>query len=237
MSSLCVAIDGPAGAGKSTVARLVAKELHMLYVDTGAMYRALTWLALAHGVERSDEHRLLALLPTLSIDLTVDRSVGQRVMINGQDITGLIRSPDIDRAVSWVSSIAPVRDWMVKAQKTLASRGGVVMDGRDIGTHVLPSAEVKVYLTASLEERAKRRVEDMRRQGLNEGVQQVANSLRERDYLDENRVVAPARMASDAIHIDTTGFSVEEVVSQIVSLCRAYRDTAHNSDEYNGVSS
>ncbi|MDI3256223.1 MAG: (d)CMP kinase [Kyrpidia sp.] len=221
MKRLRVAIDGPAGAGKSTIARRVAEALGLLYVDTGAMYRAITWTALQEGVDPSDAPALAGLANRVHLELRPEGE-GARVWINGRDVTPFLRDPRVTRAVSAVAGVPAIRMRMTELQREWARRGGVVMDGRDIGTAVMPEAEVKVFLTASLAERAKRRVEELRRQGHACDPDQVERELAERDRADTARDVSPLVRAPDARLIDTTGRDVDSVVREILTLCRPF---------------
>ncbi|ABZ84486.1 cytidylate kinase [Heliomicrobium modesticaldum Ice1] len=212
-----VAIDGPAGAGKSTVARELAKRLGYLYIDTGAMYRALTWLALQKGIALSDDEALARLAEQADIAL-LPLPGGLTVLADGQDVTDAIRTPEVSRHVSRVSAVAGVRAPMMRLQQKLAEQGGVVMDGRDIGTHVLPQAEVKVFLTASVEERARRRFKEMILKGMDVDFEQLRNDMERRDREDFTRETAPLVQADDALYLDTTGLAFEEVVGRLLDM-------------------
>ncbi|HEU0336064.1 MAG TPA: (d)CMP kinase [Gaiellaceae bacterium] len=205
---MIVAIDGPAGAGKSTVARGLAERLGFRYLDTGAMYRALTWLALRDGVALDDAPALAALAAAHPVEFGVDRSVA----VDGEDVTDAIRQPEIDAAVPVVARHAPVREVMRERQRTLAARGDSVIEGRDIGVVVVPQAEVKVWLVAEASERARRRHAE--RRGADAG--SLAEDLRRRDESD----AANTHRAPDAAEIDTTGLTVDEVVDRIAALVR-----------------
>ncbi|MBP1933478.1 (d)CMP kinase [Ammoniphilus resinae] len=214
-----IAIDGPAGAGKSTVAQLTAKHLGYTYIDTGAMYRALTLAALHEGVSLSDEEELASLLDRISIGLQQQAS-GQRVFLNNRDVTEEIRHPDVSRQVSLVAKHPKVREKMMVLQRKLAGQESVVMDGRDIGTFVLPDAEVKVFLTASIEERAMRRYKEMLEKGHDANLADLQLEIQLRDKTDSDREVAPLRCAEDATILDSTGMTIEQVVSRIIELCK-----------------
>ncbi|PZD93506.1 (d)CMP kinase [Paenibacillus sambharensis] len=213
-----IAIDGPAGAGKSTVARRVASLLGYVYIDTGAMYRAVTLAAQRSGIGTSREDLLAELVSNLDITLKPGDPV-QRVFLNGEDVTGLIRSREITAGVSAVAAVEPVRTSLVDKQRKLALAKGVVMDGRDIGSHVLPDAELKVFLTASVEERAKRRYKES---GAEQGytLEQLEREIAERDRMDEQRLVSPLVKAKDAVLLDSTNDTIDEVVQRILELSR-----------------
>lgn len=212
-----VAIDGPAGAGKSTVAKGVADKLGYLYIDTGAMYRAIAWTVLKAGVSISDQKAVVAQAMRTDVSLATIEGE-QHVFANGEDISQAIRTPEATRASSPVSAIPGVRKRLVDLQRKMASEGGVVMEGRDIGTVVFPNAEVKVFLTASAAERARRRVEQMKAMGLEADIERVAAEMRERDLRDSSRATAPLVQAADAVLLDTDGLSVEQVIDAIVAI-------------------
>jgi len=212
-----VAIDGPVGAGKSTVARAVAQRLRFRYVDTGAMYRSVAWAALQRGISLSDERAVTALAQSLQIDFVTDPE-GQRVLVDGVDVTDLIRTPQVSDGASVVSVYPGVREAMVAVQRRLGADGGVVMEGRDIGTVVFPDAEIKVFLDASLDERARRRFEELRARGASADLESVRRAEEERDRRDRTRSHSPLRAASDAVVIDSTGIPADEVAAGIVQL-------------------
>lgn len=215
---LVVAIDGPAGAGKSTVAKLVAQELHLVYIDTGAMYRAVAWKVLHQkkGVTTAAIEEVAK-----DIDVRLYYKGGRtRVFVDGKEVTDEIRTPEISHIVSKVASLALVREKMVELQRKMAESGSVLMDGRDIGTNVLPNASVKIYLTASIEERAKRRAKELLEKGHVVSEADVEKEIAARDKADMEREISPLRQADDAVLLDTTGLSIKEVVSRILSLCR-----------------
>jgi CMP/dCMP kinase len=214
---ISIAIDGPAAAGKSTVAKLVAENLSYIYIDTGAMYRALTLKALTKNVNLENAMELYTLLTQTQIQLVPEKG-GQFVYLDGNDVTDKIRSQEVTNSVSIVSKHQSVREEMVSRQQGLAAGGGVVMDGRDIGTHVLPQAEVKIFLVASVEERAVRRHTENLEKGYPSDLQQLKEEIEKRDKLDSEREVAPLKKASDAKLIDTTALSIEQVVNRIVAL-------------------
>lgn len=211
-----IAIDGPAAAGKSTVAKIVADRLNYLYIDTGAMYRALTLKAINEGSNLADEKEILNLLLQTEIQLKNGKN-GQLVFLDGKDVTNEIRYHNVSAKVSYIAKLANVRKEMVKRQQALAKNRAVVMDGRDIGTHVLPSAQVKIFLIASVDERAKRRHEENLSKGLPSNLEQLKVEIQKRDEIDTNRQTAPLVKAKDAIEVDTTSLSVNEVVNRILS--------------------
>ncbi|WP_094096153.1 (d)CMP kinase [Paenibacillus physcomitrellae] len=219
-SKINIAIDGPAGAGKSTVARMVAGKLGYVYVDTGAMYRAVTLRMLELGIPPENEDKVLQVARDMVIELKPGEE-GQKVLLDGIDVTEQIRSYDINANVSRYAQIEGLRSLMVSLQRQMALRKGVVMDGRDIGTTVLPAAEVKVFMTAAVEERARRRFQEMKNPE-STSLEQLTRDIAERDRLDAEREVSPLRQASDAVLLDTTRMTISEVSEAIVSLCEAY---------------
>ena len=217
MKTIKIAIDGPAAAGKSTVAKIVAKELKYVYVDTGAMYRSLTLKALTENVSISNEENLYTLLKDTKIQLKTSAD-GQQVFVDGYDVSEEIRKNEVTNAVSEVSKHARVRKEMVKRQQELINDGGIVMDGRDIGTHVIPDAELKVFLLASVEERAKRRFAENQAKGYSADLAKLKEEIQTRDKLDSERKESPLKKANDAIEIDTTSLSIQEVAKKIQQL-------------------
>ena len=211
-----IAIDGPAGAGKSTVAKRVASELDLFYVDTGAMYRALTYKALQNEIPLHDEGLVTQMAKVTEVVL--DHSSAGTVWCDGEEVTHLLRSPEISRGVSVAAAYAGVRERLVELQRLEAERGGVVMDGRDIGTNVLPQASLKIFLTATLQERARRRCEELKRDGKTAEMKEVVSDMEERDRKDMERKLSPLKPAEDAVIIDTTGISIDEIVARIVLL-------------------
>lgn len=206
-----IAIDGPASSGKSTIAKILADTYKLVYVDTGAMYRSLTYLALKNNVAVEDETVLMSLLN--EADIVLQRNgEGQVVLVNGEDVTDVIRQNDVTNNVSVVASYAKVREELVRRQQEMASKTGVAMDGRDIGTVVLPNAEVKIFLVASVDERAERRYLENKQKGIESDYEQLKQEIITRDEYDSNREVSPLKQAKDAIRVDTTGLSIEEVV-------------------------
>jgi cytidylate kinase len=213
---ISVAIDGPAGAGKSTVAKRVARSLGLTYIDTGAMYRALTWKLLHNGQINAAGEEWAKIADETSI--TLDQS--GLVYVDGIDVTEAIRSPDVTRRVADVARSPAVRSAMVRLQRQMAENGGMVMDGRDIGTVVLPDADVKVFLTASIESRTERRFSELKNKGHAVELNQIQKELLDRDEQDTNRAHGPLKLASDAHVLDTSHMTIDEAVSAVVSLCR-----------------
>ena len=216
-----VAIDGPAGAGKSTVTRAFAERLGLIYLDTGAMYRALTWLVQSSGIDPADAAAIEPLLAGLDLQLSTAAAGGQRVCVNGHDVTEAIRSPEVTAQVSVVAAHGCVRAALTRQQQAMGERGGLVAEGRDIGTAVFPGAELKVFLTATTAERARRRALDLQQRGFAvPALAELEAQIAERDQLDSSRAVAPLIQADDAIEVVTDGLSIEAVIAQLVSLFR-----------------
>ena len=216
MRKLIVAIDGPAGAGKSTVAKRVAKEMGYTYMDTGAMYRAFAWRVANEGLDLHNEKELRAALRDTHIELA-ERDGRAQVLLNGVDVSAWIRTPEISQMASRVSTSKIVRERMVELQREMGARGGIVAEGRDIGTVVFPEAEVKIYLDASSNERARRRFEELRGEGGGVDMERTLAEMEQRDRRDKEREVAPLRPADDAVVIDSTGVDVEGVVERIMA--------------------
>ena len=216
---ISIAIDGPAAAGKSTIAKIVAKTLNYIYVDTGAMYRALTYKALNKKISLMNEQALFDLLMETEIQLKPSEN-GQLVFVDGQNVTAEIRNNEVTGSVSEVAKHRLIREEMVRRQQLFAQNGGVVMDGRDIGTHVLPSAEIKIFMIASVEERAERRHQENVQKGFPSDLEQLKEEIALRDKQDSERKVAPLKKADDAIEIDTTSLSIDQVADQIMSLMK-----------------
>ena len=214
---ISIAIDGPAAAGKSTVAKVVAKKLSYVYIDTGAMYRTITYAALEQKVDIENEEQLMEVVKNVNIEFQQGENT-QLVFLNGQDVSEVIRTPEVTNRVSIVAKHRLVREEMVRRQQELAEKGGVVMDGRDIGTHVLPDAEVKIFMLASVEERAERRHLENMNKGFDSNLEQLKEEIAQRDKLDSEREVSPLKKADDALELDTTSLSIEEVVQKIMSI-------------------
>ena len=211
-----IAIDGPAGAGKSTVAKIVAEKLGYTYIDTGAMYRGVAWKTLKQSEEATDEDILCA-VQGIEVRLACTAS-GTRVTVDGTDVTQEIRTPEVTHIVSRVAALGPVREKMVELQRAMAADGAVVMDGRDIGTNVLPNADVKIFLTASVEERARRRYDEMKEKGYAVDFDELKDEIASRDKQDSERKISPLRQAEDAILLDSTALSIDAVVARILEL-------------------
>ncbi len=220
MKKLVIAVDGPAASGKSTTAKLVAEKLKYLYIDTGAMYRAITAKILQRGIAPTDERRIKDLAESTEIRLYRDGS-RIRVTVDGKDVTQEIRTPAVTGAVSAVSALKCVRDVMVREQRRMGKDGGVVLEGRDIGTVVFPDADVKVYMVAEVSRRAQRRQKDLRQQGIEVDVDTVTHELLERDRKDSQRNISPLRKAENAIVLDTTNLTIEEQVDTIIRHVRS----------------
>ncbi len=219
-----IAIDGPAASGKSTLAERLAKALGYLYFDTGVMYRAVTWAALQRGIAMEDADKLTELAANLDIDVrppSADDGRAYDVLVNGQDVTWAIRSPEVDKWVSVVAAHPGVRAALTEKQRAIGRRGKVVMVGRDIGTVVMPDADLKIYLDASAEERARRRYRERLARGEKADYAQILEAVRARDRLDKGRAVAPLRAAEDAVVINSDGLGVDEVFAKALELVRA----------------
>lgn len=214
-----VAIDGPSGAGKSTIAKAAAKVLDFVYLDTGAIYRTVAWHITMLGIGPKDTDHVPALLDDANIDIRFLED-GQHMILNGKDITGEIRTPEISACASQVAAQPAVRDFLLDIQRNLAKNHNIIMDGRDIGTVVLPNASLKIYLTASPEKRAQRRYEEYLQKGQKATYEEVLADQKKRDYDDMHRKIAPLKKAKDAVEVDTTELSVEESINTVVALMR-----------------
>lgn len=214
MKLINIALDGPAAAGKSTIAKLVAAKLSMIYVDTGAMYRAITYKYL----QCKKDEDFTNLINSTQLSLTYDAEKGQRIILNDTDVTDFLRENDVTNNVSYVASKEQVRAFAVAKQQELASKKGIVMDGRDIGTVVLPNADLKVYMIASVEERAERRQKDNELRGIESNLEQLKDEIETRDNYDMNREISPLKKADDAVVLDTTGKSIEAVTDEILNM-------------------
>lgn len=212
-----VAVDGPSGAGKSSLARRAAKELSFIYVDTGAIYRTVGLAALRRGGEAAD---VLRLLPSLRVTMGYGGDGLQRMYLDGEDVTEQIRLPEVSMLASQVSALPEVRSFLLDMQRSMAEGHSVIMDGRDIGTVVLPRADVKIFLTASVEDRARRRYRELRERGVDKNFEQLLQEIRQRDYNDEHRAAAPLRPAEDAVLLDTTGNTFAQSLEQILNIIR-----------------
>lgn len=211
-----IAIDGPAGAGKSTVAKIVAEKLGYTYIDTGAMYRGVAWKTLRDDKDAPDE-AILRAVHDIDVRLACTES-GTRVTVDGTDVTAEIRTPEVTHIVSRVAALGPVREKMVELQRAMAADGAVVMDGRDIGTNVLPNADVKIFLTASVEERARRRYDEMVAKGYAVDFDALKDEIASRDKQDSERAISPLHQAEDAVLLDSTALTIDEVVARILEL-------------------
>ena len=226
-----IALDGPSGAGKSTIARLTAQRLGFIYVDTGALYRSTALYAIAKGADLDDNKQIADLLSDLKLDLTYINSV-QAVLVNGEDVSDKIRTPEVSMAASKVSSIPEVRAFLLDTQRNIAKENDIIMDGRDIGTVVLPDAQVKIFLTASAEERASRRFKELQEKGDASSYEEILADINKRDYNDSHREIAPLKQADDAVLVDSTSMTIDEVVEKIVFLAqKAKSETIKKNDD------
>ena len=214
-----VAIDGPAGAGKSTIAKLCAKKMDLIYVDTGAMYRAVALYLLESGIDVNDRSAVADKCKGAGVDIKYEDGV-QNVYLNGNNVTGRLREEAVGNTASVTSAVPEVRAQIFSLQRGLAERGGVIMDGRDIGTVVMPDADVKIYLTASSEVRAKRRVLELEAKGEHPDFEEVKKDIEDRDHRDMTREISPLKQADDAVLVDTSDMTIDEVAEKICSLCR-----------------
>ncbi|MCR5185031.1 MAG: (d)CMP kinase [Bacilli bacterium] len=214
MKKIAVAIDGPAAAGKSTVAKRVAEILNFTYIDTGAMYRAFTWYCLEKGLDCQDEKACVAVIPEVKIEL----KPGHIVLCNGQDVSKEIRLPRVSQNVSYIASYKDIRLALVELQRAMAETSSVIMDGRDIGTYVLPNAEVKIFQIASVETRAIRRYDENISKGIPCTLEEIEEDVRRRDYIDSHRDFAPLKPAADSVLLDTSFMNVDEVVNEVLKI-------------------
>lgn len=218
--SIAVAIDGPAGAGKSTIARAAASSLGFIYVDTGALYRSIGLNALRKGVDLADTKAIENSLEGMKVELSFDEQGAQIVLLNGEDVSSLIRTPEVSMSASKVSAVPAVRAFLLDLQRNMAKTQSVIMDGRDIGTVVLPDAEVKIFLTASPEIRAKRRFDELIQKGQDVKYEDVLADVIERDYNDSHREIAPLKPAEDSVLADTSGLTLEESIELIINIIK-----------------
>lgn len=217
-----VAIDGPAGAGKSTIAKRVAKENNFIYVDTGAMYRAIGLYIVRQGIDIHDKEAVEKAAPDAKVSLTYENGE-QVVVLNGENVNGLIRTEEVSQAASVTSAYPVVRELLFEMQQTLAKENDVVMDGRDIGTVVLPNAQAKIYLTASVEERARRRFEEYKNKGMDVDIEELKKEIAQRDHQDMTREIAPLKQADDAVLVDSSDMNIDEVTKAILDIIKEKR--------------
>ena len=215
--SMNIAIDGPAGAGKSTIAKRLAKKLGFIYVDTGAMYRAMAYYFLQHNIDAKDENAIAAACPDVDVTITYENGE-QQVLLNGENVNGVIRNEEVGNMASSTSVYPVVRKKLVELQRQLAKSADVIMDGRDIGTCVLPDAQVKIYLTASSATRAKRRYDELTEKGLSCDLAEIEKDIIDRDYRDMHRETSPLRQAEDAVLVDSSEMNIDEVVDAIYQV-------------------
>lgn len=216
---MIIAIDGPAGAGKSTIAKLIAKQLGLVYVDTGAMYRAVGLKAKRNNIACSEQEKIEEMLKNTEVELKNENGA-TAVYLDGENVSTEIRLPEISRMASDISAVPVVRYAMVEMQRSMANKTDTILDGRDIGTFVLPNADVKIFLTASVEERAERRYKELIARGENVKREDVRSDIEKRDYNDSHRALAPLKKADDATEVDTTGMTIDQVCEKIISLVR-----------------
>ncbi len=216
---ISIAIDGPAGAGKTTVAREVARRLGLKYIDTGAMYRAAAWKSLQLGIPLDDEDRIVAMVERMEMHFEVRKDCSL-IVADGVDVSKAIRTPEVTRLSSPISAIPGVRKRLVALQRAMGGEGGCVMEGRDIGSVVMPNADVKVFLTASAEVRARRRCEEMLQAGMQADLPTLEKEIRERDHRDSTRAHSPLVRVPDAVEVNTDGLTIEQVIDEVLALCR-----------------
>ncbi len=220
MNIYSVAVDGPSGAGKSTLSKAVARELGIVYVDTGAIYRTIGYYIFREGIDPKDAGAVVAALPLIHVDMCYSEDGLQHMLLNGEDVTEQIRLPEISMYASAVSAIPPVRDYLLEMQRDMARRSSVIMDGRDIGTVVLPDAQVKIFLTADVEVRARRRTAELELRGTPKPFEQVLEEMKQRDWADSHRDAAPLQEAEDAIRVDTTDMDFQQSKEAIMQVIR-----------------
>lgn len=221
MKSIQIAIDGPSGAGKSTMAKFVSQKLGIMYLDTGAMYRALALKAIRQNIDTNDSEKVSELLSDFNISIKYEKG-SQKVILNGEDVSDKIRTDEVSMGASNVSAIPAVRKRLVELQQKMASNTSVVMDGRDIGTHVLPKADVKIFLTASVAQRALRRYNEQKDKGiLKKSLEEIEKEIEIRDYNDSHRAASPLKQADDAVLLDTSNYTIEESVEKILEIIRS----------------
>ena len=219
MKVYSIAIDGPAGSGKSTIAKILSERLGIVYVDTGAMYRTVAYYCTKNGIPTTDGQAVAEALKSIKLDIEMKDGV-QHMLLNGEDVTAFIRTAEVGQGASDVGTFVPVRDRLVEIQQEMAAKISVVMDGRDIGTVVLPKAEVKIYLNAHVEERAKRRLKEFELAGKSCSLEEVIEQIKVRDHNDMTREYNPLRKADDAVEIDTTGLTVDEVADKVLEVVK-----------------
>ena len=220
MSIYSVAVDGPSGAGKSTLSKAVARELGIVYVDTGAIYRTIGYYIFREGIDPKDAGAVVAALPLIHVDMCYSEDGLQHMLLNGEDVTEQIRLPEISMYASAVSAIPPVRDYLLEMQRDMARRSSVIIDGRDIVTVVLPDAQVKIFLTADVEVRARRRTAELELRGTPKPFEQVLEEMKQRDWADSHRDAAPLQEAEDAIRVDTTDMDFQQSKEAILQVIR-----------------
>lgn len=218
--NIAIAIDGPAGAGKSTIAKLAAKELSFIYVDTGALYRAIGLSAQRNNIGSKDAEKILFMLENTKIELAFNEKGEQVVLLNGEDVSAYIRTPEISMYASDVSAIPEVRAFLLDLQRNMAKTNNVIMDGRDIGTVVLPDAKIKIFLTASAEVRAKRRYDELIEKGMDVKYDDILQDVITRDYNDSHREIAPLKPADDSVIVDTSDLNLEQSVEKLISIMK-----------------
>ena len=218
--SIAIAIDGPAGAGKSTIAKLAAKELNFIYVDTGALYRTVGLAATLNNVEPKASPQVDELLSKIKVELTFNDKNEQIVLLDGEDVSSKIRTPEASMMASAISAVPSVRAYLLDLQRNIAKTNNVIMDGRDIGTVVLPNAQIKIFLSANPEDRAKRRYDELLEKGIDVKYEDILADVIERDYNDSHRDIAPLKPADDSIMVDTTGNTLEESVELLISIMK-----------------